>query len=139
MIEKIKPDVTLYIDGLPTTIMPDSSELMRKINELVDAVNKLQKDYENVCVWISDIRNRITTLDDPTYHEAEPEPADPYAEQRKLIGKLCKFWDYVDSNEYQYGILNEIDETRMCYPYVANCVHYAYCEPVSEDLIYKGE
>lgn len=79
MIEKITPDHKLGLDGLPTTIMPDSAKLMRKINELVDAVNSIVSVQEKL------IDSRLVV---ETKHE---EPAVPYAEQRKWIGKLCKF------------------------------------------------
>lgn len=53
------------------------------VNSLVDVVNELQlaKDvmFNRIDMLnnaICDIRNRITTLDDPTYHEAEAAPAD---------------------------------------------------------------
>ena len=63
MIKQIKPDA----------VRPNVYDCMDKINELIDAVNALQ-----------------SRLDSST----EPEiPADPYAEQRKWIGKLCWFWD----------------------------------------------
>lgn len=68
----------------------------------------------------------------------KPEPADPYAEQRKWIGKLCKFWD-IDNNNLYYGPLTKIYDIS---PYCYECNHkvcYANCVPVSEDLIYKGE
>lgn len=70
--------------------------------------------------------------------ESRPENVqDKFAEQRKWIGKLCKFWD-IDNNNLYYGPLTKIHDTS---PYCYECNHkmcYANCEPVSEDLIYKG-
>ena len=127
MIEKITPDHILGLDGLPTTIMPDSAKLMRKINELVDAVNELQKDYDNVCVWVGE--QKLKT------------PADPYAEQRNWLGCLCRFW-FDNKKQADIGILGDIDEDEI-HPYFnADLGHnYKYCEPVKpdDDIIYKGE
>lgn len=136
MIEKLKRPVKI-----------GGTTFREKINELVDVVNKLQL-VEDVMFnridmlnnAICDIRNRISALDDPTYHEAEPEPADPYAEQRKWIGKLCKFWDY-DGEEKWFSILEHIDKNSP-YSYCASDDWwYKHCEPVKpdDDIIYKGE
>ena len=46
MIENLKPEQIIGLDGLPATIMPDSAKLMRKINELIDAVHTIQKERE---------------------------------------------------------------------------------------------
>ena len=135
MIKKITPDHILGLDGLPTTIMPDSAKLMRKINELVDAVNKLQKDYDNVCVWVGEQKLKTPV----------ENVQDEFAEQRKWIGKLCKFWDDEDEG-YVYEILIDIEDDGSDYPYKMTdddsenwTISYKHCEPVSEDLIYKGE
>lgn len=98
--------------------------VINKLNELVDAVNGIL-DYAPLEMAM----------------KAEPEPADPYAEQRKWIGKLCKFWDKNHEEDRIYDILHHIDP---------NCVYkycrrelgggYQYCEPVKpdDDIIYKG-
>jgi hypothetical protein len=115
------------------------------LNQLVDAVNELQlaKDvmFNRIDMLnnaICDIRNRITTLDDPTYHEAEAAPADPYAEQRKWIGKLCWFWDFQE--EKFVSILGEITDNGTYFP-KDSIVSYLNCEPVKpdDDIIYTGE
>ena len=129
-----------------------------KLNEIIDAVNKLETMAKNTNTvlkslveennihekQIGDLQNRITTLDDPTYHKAEPDPADPYTEQRKWIGKLCRFWDddaFVTSNDWAFGILTSIDK-GMQYQYCCNnnC-NFKHCEPVKpdDDIIYKEE
>lgn len=118
MIEKLK-------------ITASDTAIILKINELVEAVNKLQKDYDNVCVWVGEQKLKA--------------PADPYAEQRKWIGKLCKFWDDEDEG-YVYEILIDIEDDGSDYPYKMMdgdsenwTMSYKHCEPASEDLIYKGE
>lgn len=60
MIEKLK-------------ITASDTAIMLKINELVDAANMLQSAKDAMFYAIRNIQNRITALDDPTYHE---EPAD---------------------------------------------------------------
>jgi hypothetical protein len=62
---------------------------------------------------------------------------DKFAEQRRWIGKLCKFWD-IDNDYLYYGPLTKISDTG---PYYYECNHricYVHCEPVKDDVIYKG-
>lgn len=101
--------------------------IINKINALVDAVNELQEKYDNVCVWVGE--QKLKT------------PADPYAEQRKWIGCLCRFW-FDNKKQADIGILGDIDEDEI-HPYFnADLGHnYKCCEPVKpdDDIIYKGE
>jgi hypothetical protein len=113
---------------------------LAKLNEVIDAVNNQQIQLNNHECRLLDLHSRLTALDDPTYHEVEPEPADPYAEQRKWIGKLCKFWDY-DGEEKWFSTLEHIDKNSP-YPYCASGDWwYKHCEPVGpdDDVIYRGE
>lgn len=97
---------------------------IEKINELVDAVNALQSG-----------------------DKTEPETStDSYVEQRKWIGKLCRFWDSPDAPKCT-GILVKIHNESF-YPFVCgaientdNRISYRHCEPITADdeLIYKGE
>lgn len=97
--------------------------LVRKINELVDAVNGIL-DYAPLEMAM----------------KAEPEPADQYAEQRKWIGKLCRFWDDNCRITKHFGILTRIDETAIVRYEAGNGFWYCDCEPVKpdDDIIYKG-
>lgn len=97
-----------------------------KINELVDVVNALQ--------------SRLDSYVGPEM------PADQYAEQRKWIGKLCRFWDSPDAPKCT-GILVKIHNESF-YPFVCgaientdNGISFKHCEPITADdeLIYKGE
>ena len=67
-------------------------------------------------------------------------PVDPYAEQRKWMWHLCRFW-FDDKKQADIGILGEIDE-EGCYPYCNIDLghNYKHCEPVKpdDDIIYKG-
>lgn len=103
--------------------------LVRKINELVDAVNEIM-------TWRFETDEDSDWYDDPKHRE----PADPYKEQQKWIGKLCKFWDY-DDEEKWFSILEHIDKNSP-YPYCASGDWwYKHCEPVGidDDFIYKKE
>lgn len=114
----------------------DLLNCIKKINELIDVVNNQQIQLNNHECRLLDLHNRITALDDPTYHE---ETADPYAEQRKWIGTLCKFWDY-DGEEKWFSILERIDKNSP-YSYCASGDWwYKHCEPIKPDdnIIYKG-
>lgn len=118
MIKKLKPIKAFDCSDTPQAKTQHHSyhnDCIKKINELVDAVNKLQKN-----ATISKMEN-----------------VDPYAEQRKWIGKLCRFWD-IDNYNLYYGPLTKIHDTGPYYYECNNRICYANCEPVSEDLIYKG-
>ena len=135
MIEKITPDHILGLDGLPTTIMPDSAKLMRKINELVDAVNELQESLNTYWTDIGEIKAKIAKG-----FENLKEPADPYAEQRKWICKLCWFWN----ENYEDGVIGVLtgvfDNADRPFESNINQTLYKHCEPVKpdDDIIYKG-
>lgn len=100
----------------------DLLNCIKKINEVIDVVNALIKE------------NNI--------HEMQKQD-DPYAEQRKWIGKLCRFWDKKEE-EKVFGILTTIDSdcglSDMC-PYWNDTTKnwFEHCEPVKDDIIYKGE
>lgn len=91
------------------------------INQLVDAVNELQKNAT------------ISKME-------KVEPADPYAEQRKCICKLCWFWND-DKADKVIGILTGVfDEADKPFERNINQTLYKHCEPVKpdDDIIYKG-
>ena len=102
---------------------------IEKINEIIDAVNQMQA--------------QVAILEEHA-HPTAKTPVDPYAEQRKWVGKLCRFWDddaFVTSNDWAFGILTSIDK-GMQFQYCCNenC-NFKHCEPVKpdDDIIYKGE
>ena len=98
----------------------DCGKLQKKINELVDAVNKLQ--YDN-----SEKAN------------CQENVQDPYAEQRKWIGTLCRCWDS-NIDDDVWGILQDIKDNKTEKYYLYG-IGYEHCEPVKpdDDIIYKGE
>jgi hypothetical protein len=108
---------------------PDTTALVGKINELVDAVNEIM-------TWRFETDEDSDWYDDPKHRE---QPANPYEEQLKWIGKLCKFWDY-DGEEKWFSTLEHIDKNSP-YPYCASGDWwYKHCEPVlpTDNAIYKG-
>lgn len=137
------------------------------VNELVDVVNAIQKEREaerfEIQEWIGileavresvnihekqidelQMKLEAEKCDIPDSDDAIQEVihADPYAEQKKWIGKLCKFWDDDNTNS-SCGILTSIDTETFEEPqFVCNDEYdYEHCEPVKpdDDVIYKGE
>jgi len=112
-------------------------KLAEKINELVDVVNKQQDIIRQIGEWGS---SKGECLWCDTLTEFNPEkPQDPYAEQRKWIGKLCRAFDDDETTATVFGILEKI--IGPANPYLVNGAFYEHCEPVKpdDDIIYKGE
>lgn len=144
MIEKLD-NIDTYID------VPDC--VLNKLNEVVDAVNIIQKEREaerfEIQEWIGileAVRKSVNIHEkqiDELQMKLEPEkcePDDPYTEQRNWIGKVCKFWDNLDVN-YSLALLAKIREKDPMpfEDYRGN--QWYHCEPVSldDDIIYKKE
>ena len=105
-------------------------EMQHKINELCDAVNEIM-------TWRFETDEDSDWYDDPKHRE---QPADPYAEQRKCICKLCWFWND-DKADKVIGILTGVfDEADRPFERNINQTLYKHCEPVKpdDDIIYKG-
>ena len=117
MIEKIK-----VYEETPSGYKHPENIVQDKINEIIDIINAITIDVDGTkCI------------------DGSKAPADPYAEQCKWIGKLCKFWDY-DDEEKWFSMLEYIDKNSP-YPYCASGDWwYKHCEPVKpdDDIIYKG-
>ena len=100
---------------------------LAKLNEVIDAVNVLQA--------------QVAILEEHAHPTAKTEPADPYAEQRKCICKLCWFWNN-DKADKVIGILTGVfDEADKPFERSINQTLYKHCEPVKpdDDIIYKGD
>jgi hypothetical protein len=95
------------------------------LNQLVDTVNELQATI-----------SKMEKVETPAENVQ-----DPYAEQHRWVGKLCKFWDNNYKITKHFGILTRIDETAIVRYEAENGWWYCACEPVKpdEDIIYKGE
>lgn len=142
-----------------------AKEVQNLIDQLVDAVNKLEtmaKNTNTVLESLVEENNIHERQIDELQMKVEPEKthapdmynndpfgphpkgqySDPYAEQRKWIGKLCRFWDEKEE-EKVFGILTAIDSncglSDMC-PYWNDTTKnwFEHCEPVKDDIIYKG-
>lgn len=126
-----------------------------KINELVDAVNAIQESLQGVVNnqikdggYIATLKEQVNELQ-ATYSKMEnvaengksaKNAQDPYAEQRKWIGKLCRFWNFKDG-AVDMGVLKAIDNLKPIIPYINDIdCSYAFCEPVkpTDSIIYKG-
>ena len=138
MIEKLDLDNGYAtVDWLPTQHGKrcGAKEIQNTVNQLVDAVNVLQA--------------AVAILEEHAHPTAKTEPADPYAEQRKWIGKLCRFWNKTEYTDGLYGFLTDIVPTNKYKPEDNYFVpfkdefgsFYEHCEPVKpdDDIIYKGD
>ena len=133
MIEKLKTinpydETEINMDANSVGgLVYENTPLIQKLNELVDAVNGLQEAFELIHPYLK-------------YKNLNKVPDGPYAEQRKWIGKLCKFWN-IDKDNATYGILEEVATNWVC-RFKAKDDQYLWdhCEPVksTDSIIYKG-
>lgn len=159
MIEKLKVyEETSSGYKHPENIIQD------KINELIDTVNELHEEAESYARTrayheklidtlvaenniherqIDELQIKVNKLA-PNINFAQPEVKenvqDKFAEQRKWIGKFCKFWDNDDGETESCGLLDEINEDNF-HPFASYlCGNWKHCEPVKpdDDIIYKG-
>lgn len=139
MIEKLKvvikpEDWKLPVDELEMRCLKN---LLSKVDELVDAVNELQKHEEQHL----DLLTQLNEMRLQQNKEPAENTQDQYAKYRKWNGKLCRFWNM--NKEYAiYGILEEV-KTDWAYRFKAKDEQYLFdhCELVKpdDDIIYKGE
>ena len=129
MIEKLKIPKNINWDDTPDNLIKRHlliTGAYKKINELVDAVNKIM-------TW------RFETDDEPaeTPIISKMENVDPYAEQRKWIGKLCRFWD----NDSSGVFFDTLKSPLVNGTFQAPSGTWQHCEPIKSDdpIIYKGE
>lgn len=110
------------INTIVGSLITDNNTHKKQIGELQTKVNKMA---QNLNFAQPDVKENFTT--------------DPYAEQRKWIGKLCRFRDN-PAFEWKYGILDRIYEDTDFPFWDTDCYEYAECEPVkpTDSIIYKG-
>ena len=99
-----------------------------------------QYAYE-LCDAINILQAQVAILEEHAHPTADGLD-DPYAEQRKWIGKLCRFW--CSNKKYaDLGILQAITPANTPNKYLKkdSCIWYSNCEPVKpdDDIIFKGE
>ena len=112
-------------------------KIVRKVNELVDAVNELRQQAANHMCRLLVLEHQDEQDDDEATQEAEQ--IDPYAEQRKWIGKLCWFWDF-NRAIATIGVLTDFETDNPQFR-KDGMGWYQCCEPVKpdDDIIFKGE
>lgn len=156
MSENIKREFVSY--GNESTYRDDKKlifeylcHLKNTVNELVDVVNKQQDIIRQIGEWGS---RKGECLWCDTLTEFNPERAQKetfvsidealkmgknYAEQKKWIGKLCKF--YKDGEMVSIDILRAVAEEGTFFPFRSTKDWYEHCEPVSptDDIIYKKD
>lgn len=131
MIEKLDviKDSENCVDAFGETYNVAGKGVIPKINEIID--------------YLESIRNIINVHEreiDQLQMNVSPEKCN-YDNERKWIGKLCKFRDggYAP---WQYGILTDITP-GVEFPYWMRDIEFAECQPVLEeefkDVIYKRE
>ena len=108
---------------------PNHYDFMEKINELVDAVNGI-----------------LDCAPPEMAMKAEPKPVenvqDKFAEQRKWIGCVCRFW-YDNPDDTVLDYLGKIQTGENGIEYYGKETYdwFPHCEPVKpdDDIIFKGE
>lgn len=161
MVEKIYPK-----DGRETVKDSDefylSGSSLKKINELIDVVNRIDPIVQNLVNTSIEDGARMMSLKDSlnavkemvNVHEkeidrlqmlVEPEKCDYYQSENgkirlttpillreKWIGHLCKFWD--DDDKFCFGLLSEIDKGSV-YPFCCapSETYWEHCELVKPD------
>lgn len=122
--------------------------LATKINEVIDVVNKLKTMAKNTNTILESLvqENNIHEKQiDELQMKVEPEkcetPANPYAEQRKWIGCVCRFW-YDNPDDTVLDYLGKIQTGENGIEYYGKETYdwFPHCEPVKpdDDIIYKG-
>lgn len=137
---------------LPGQNIPEP--VFNKINELVDAVNEFHKILHDVIKesvenmsrvdalgnTVLELRAKVNSINNkPTENPtiSKTENVDPYAEQRKWIGKMCQFWDYAYEHDY-FDTLKGITDDGL---FIGHNGSWKHCKPIKSDdpIIYKGE
>ena len=124
------------LEGYTTDIM-----IINKVNELIDVVNKQQDIIRQIGEWGSK-KGEILWCE--TLTEFNPKkPSNPYAEQRKWIGKVCRFW-FDNPNDTLLDYLDKIQIGKngaVQYLSKESGDWFPHCEPVKpdDDIIYKKE
>lgn len=129
MIEKVEIITNMQPQTeLEKSILRVFNGVATKLNEVIDAVNALVYEHDKDSDWYDDPKHR--------------EPADPYAESRRWIGCVCRFW-YDNPNDTLLDYLDKIQTGKNGVEYYAkeSGDWFPHCEPVKpeDDIIYKGE
>jgi len=136
-------------------VAPTAEQQVDKINELCDVVNTIQKEREaerfEIQEWIGileAVRKSVNVHEkqiDELQMKLEPEkcetPVDPYAEQHKWIGCLCRFW-FDNPDDTVLDCLGKIQTGENGIEYYGKETYdwFPHCEPIlpTDNAIYKG-
>lgn len=139
MIEKLSEYKITSRDGSFINVECNTkiiNTLVRKINEIIDAVNELQKQIDKVSCAILDLAT--PDGENKALKSIQVAPADPYAEQHKWIGCLVEYGNADDG--FRYGILTNIEPRYSAYPFEIDNGRDATadCWLPSKTIFYKG-
>ena len=112
---------------------------LAKLNEVIDAVNELQKQIDKVSCAILDLAT--PDGENKALESIQVAPTDQYAEQRKWIGCICRFWyDNPDNTTLDYLGKIQTGENGIEYYGKETYDWFPHCEPVlpTDNAIYKG-
>ena len=142
MVRKLD-EITRYFDKYCITeASAGNPELFKKLNELMDIVNALieennvhERQIDELQMKVKDqqieLNNHLCRL---MVLEGSDGPVvvDKFEEQKKWIGKLCRFWDDGDK-QYVYDVLDCIDtdleDTFGCFKSKQHG-HFCNCEAI---------
>lgn len=143
------------IEKLPEIQIHSCAKINEKLNEVIDAVNAIQKEREEewfeIQEWIGilgAVRKSVNIHEkqiDELQMKVEPEkcemPVDQYKKERKWIGCVCRFW-YDNPNDTLLDYLDKIQTGKDGIEYYAKESYnwFPHCEPVlpTDNAIYKG-
>ena len=135
MIEKLREYKITSRDGSFINVECNTkiiNTLVRKINEIIDTIYDMQLAISNL--------DPDSEWYDGNHIADTSKKVDPYAEQRKWVGKLCRFWN--EDTKPIFSILDHIQLYFSDAPFVDRftTTHWQHCEPVKpdDDIIYKG-
>lgn len=136
MIEKVEIITNMQPQTeLEKSILRVFNGVATKLNEVIDAVNGVLAAQEQYAtIYNEDIAPMLTPENE--------EPTDPYAEQRRWIGCVCRFW-YDNPNDTLLDYLDKIQTGRngvVQYYSKESGDWFPHCEPVlpTDNAIYKG-
>ena len=144
ILEAVRKSVNIHekqIDELQMKLEPEKCETP------AENVQELAKKAEKECRFNPvqadrEVYNALTRSENvqPDIESRSENVQDKFAEQRKWIGKLCKFRHGLGVVP-TYGILSEIlPDSDLPYYKKDTDTYWKYCEPVKpdDDIIYKG-
>ena len=120
-------------------------DILEAVRKSVNKLETMAKNTNTVLESLVQENNIHEKQIDELQMKVEPKkckaPADQYAEQRRWIGKLCRFWN-INKDNSTYEILEKVVTDWPCrFKEKGNPYLWEHCELVKpdDDIIYKGE